>query len=178
MRAAELTLRVVPEGLKLLEREDTRQPSYFDDRALRAVRELALLRVNELKGLGYLRVRSTGKPCNVGQQSAKSVERLLNNTKSALGSIEGYLQTITARNGLQFVVYDSLYDKGVNCRMDDKMIQEAIKAFRKRVSVSGWVQYGQDGRPLTIDVDEIRVFKDESKLPHHRRLRGIFKTAK
>jgi hypothetical protein len=173
-RASSLVIRALPDGLRRLEKGTPTSPSYFDEKALRAAKDLASIKDGNAKSLDYLQIRSYGKPCEVSERTVSSIGRLLGGQHQALGSIEGRLQTITDRGTLQFVVYDSLFDKGVNCFMDDKIVDQAIKAWRKRVAVSGMVQYDKEGHPVSIRVDTIREFKDVSELPTIKEMRGIF----
>lgn len=173
--ASNLVIDALPNGMRQLQRGTPTVPIYFNDRALHAAKELASVKDGTSKKLDYIEIRASGKPCDVGERAITSVSRLLGGQHQALGSIEGRLQTITDRGTLQFVVYDSLFDKGVNCFMDDKIVDKAIKNWRKRVAVSGMVQYDRDGRPVSIRVDVIREFKDVSELPSIHEMRGIFK---
>ena len=173
-RASELVIHVLQDGLKRLERDTPSIPSYFDERCLRAARELAMLR-SENKGLDYVRIRSTGRPTEISERSSVCVDRLLGGQHQALGAIEGKLQTLSDRQTLQFVVYDSLYDRGVNCFIREDLVPQAMKAFRKRVAVTGVIQYDREGRPVSIRVEGIREFKDDADLPTVKSMRGIFK---
>jgi len=167
-------LTAIPDGLKQLEKGTAISPAYFDQRALRAARELAT--IPKQRKLTYVKFRTEGPDVAVSQRSADTAVKLLGQHQ-ALGSVEGKLQTISERGSLQFVVFDSLYDNGVNCFMDEEMMEKAKDAFRKRVSVTGMVQYDQENRPVSIRVDEIKVFKDIAELPPIGNLRGIFKKA-
>ncbi len=174
-RAAAIVIQTLPEGIRRLEKGATTAPSYFNERALHAAKELGEITEIGSKSLDYVRIRSTGKASVVSERTVTSIDRLLKGQHQALGAVEGKLQTLTERGTLQFVVYDSLYDKGVNCFMGDNIVQDAIAAFRRRVAVSGMVQYDKEGRPVSIRVDAIRVFKDISDLPPIHSLRGIFR---
>ncbi len=170
----EKVVRAIPDGLKRLEKGTPVSPTYFDQRALRAAREIAS--ISKERKLIYLQFHGAGAPVSVSQRSADSVVKLLGQHQ-ALGTVEGKLQTITDRQTLQFVVFDSLYDRGVNCFMDEGTMEKAMQAFRKRVAVTGMVQYDQESRPVSIRVDSIEVFKDVSELPPIKEFRGLFKKA-
>jgi len=175
VRSAQRVIQAIPDGLRLLDKGITVMPDYFNEKALRAARELASLQGP--KGLKYVKVKTSGKKLDIGQRSVISIDRILGGQHQSVGTIEGKLQTLTERGQLQFVVYDSLFDRGVNCFMTDDISQDAIAAFRKRVAVSGVIQYDQHCRPVSIKVDGIRVFKDDSDLPPIRDLRGILNRA-
>jgi hypothetical protein len=171
---AEKVIRAIPDGLRRLEKGTPVAPIYFDQRALRAARELAS--IPKERKLTYVKFVAAGPPVPVSQRSADTAVKLLGQHQ-ALGTVEGKLQTISERGTLQFVVFDSLYDKGINCFMDEQIMEQAMQAFRKRVAVTGMVQYDQESRPVSIRVDTIQVFKDVSELPPIKDLRGIFKKA-
>jgi hypothetical protein len=171
---AEKVIHAIPDGLRRLEKGTPVSPTYFDQRALRAARELAS--IPKERKLTYVKFWAAGPPVPVSQRSADTAVKLLGQHQ-ALGSVEGKLQTISERGTLQFVVFDSLYDKGINCFMDEEIMEQAMQAFRKRVAVTGMVQYDQESRPVSIRVDTIQVFKDVAELPPIKDLRGIFKKA-
>jgi CTP:molybdopterin cytidylyltransferase MocA len=171
---AEKVARAIPDGLKRLEKGTQSPPSYFDQRALRAARELAT--VSKERKITYLRFNADGSHAAVSHRTAETAVKLLGQHQ-ALGTVEGKLQTISDRQTLQFVVFDSLYDKGINCFMNEAIMEKAMAAFRKRVAVTGMVQYDQEGQPVSIRVDTLEVFKDVAELPPIKDLRGIFKKA-
>lgn len=152
--------------------------SEFSQRAFYAVKELASLRakVNQI-GITTIEIGSGGKQLAVTSKTSDLLKKNLGAQKSAFGSIEGKLSTISLRNTFQFVVYDALADRPVNCFMPEAKFREAHSAFGKRVSVFGMVQYDRDGKPLSIKVDTIRVFRDLSELPPISSFLGILKSA-
>jgi hypothetical protein len=95
----------------------------------------------------------------------------------AYGAIEGKLSTISERGQFQFVVWDALSDRPVNCFIPEDKFDEATQAFRKRVHVSGMIQYGRDRKPVAIKVDRIRRFREISELPELEEFRGILQKA-
>lgn len=173
-QVAQRVIRAIPDGLRRLEKGTPVPPDLFDQRALRAARELAS--IPKERKLTYVTFHAAGNPVLLSEKSADTAVKLLGQHQ-ALGSVEGKLQTISERGTLQFVVFDSLYDKGVNCFMDEGIMEQAMQAFRKRVVVTGMVQYDQEGRPVSIRVDNIRVFKDLNELPPIKEFRGLFKKA-
>lgn len=153
--------------------------SDFTQKALYAVRELASLpaKVNHV-GISTVTIGvGSGKALAVTSKTADFLKKNLGAQKSAYGSIEGKLSTISERQTFQFVVFDALADRGINCFVPEGKFREAHAAFGKRVNVFGLIQYDRDGRPLSIKVEAIRVFKDLSELPPIESFRGILKTA-
>ena len=148
-------------------------------RALYAVQELASLpaKVNRI-GITSLTIgNGTGKRLPVTSKSADFLKKTLGAQKSSIGSIEGRLSTISERGTFQFVVFDALSDRGVNCFVPSDKFREAHAAFGRRVSVFGIIRYDKDGRALSIQVEKIRILKDLVDLPPIAHFRGILKTA-
>jgi hypothetical protein len=147
-------------------------------RALYAVRELASLPAHlNRTGISTVSIANGGKPLPLTSKTADFLKKNLGAQKSAYGSIEGKLSTISERGTFQFVVFDALTDRGVNCFLEQSKFKEAHSAFGKRVTVFGLVQYDRDGKPLSIKVESIRVLKDLSEFPPLETFRGILKSA-
>jgi hypothetical protein len=106
-----------------------------------------------------------GKVVEVTPKVGEVVRRSFSGENRAFGSIEGKLQTISDRGAFQFVVFDALSDKGVNCFVPQEKFNLAHGAFGKRVRVEGEINYDKQGRPLSIRVTDIKVFKNLSELP-------------
>lgn len=70
----------------------------------------------------------------------------------AYGAIEGRVQTLTARGGLRFTLYDTLHDRAVSCYMADDFDREHMReAWGRRAIVAGWVTRDPTtGRPKAI----------------------------
>ena len=175
-RAGKAAIRAITSGIRLLERGTDITPPYFNERALKAAKSLATLSDGRKKRVTYLRIKSSGKPLDVTPRALQSVDKLLTGQHDLYGSIEGRLQTVSDRDGyFQFVVFDDLFDKGVNCFIsDNKVGEDAIGAFRRRVIVSGIVQYDREGRPTSIKADSIRSFREPKELPTLDELHDIF----
>jgi hypothetical protein len=61
------------------------------------------------------------------------------------------------------------------CSIPENMLDEALKAFRKRVLISGLIQYDNEGKPRTIKVKSIETIPIEENLPQPKDVRGIMK---
>jgi hypothetical protein len=80
-------------------------------------------------------------------------------------TIEGSLETVTIHRGDAFDVFDQLTGTRVRCMLPEGKIQDAVAALGKRVSVSGRAKFSEKGRPLSIEVETIRVLRDKVGLP-------------
>ncbi len=70
---------------------------------------------------------------------------------TALGAIEGRVQTLTSRHGLRFNLYDTLHDRVVSCYLQDGQQDIMREAWDKRASVEGTVSREVfTGRPIAV----------------------------
>lgn len=80
-------------------------------------------------------------------------------------TVEGSLETVTIHGGDAFDVFDQLTGTRVRCILPDGKLNEAVGALGKRVSVSGRAKFSDKGRPISIEVEAIRVLRDRHELP-------------
>jgi hypothetical protein len=70
-------------------------------------------------------------------------------------------------------VVDPLTERPVRCWVNDELFEQAYRAFRKRVAVTGLIHYRKDGQPNSIEVDELVVFPERSALYSAEEIHGI-----
>ena len=161
-------------GVRRLNRGEAEAPG-FNARALAAMRDLSVLRDKEAGKIAHIQIQaSAGKAVEIIPRSAASFDKAVG-IQEAWGSIEGRLQTISARGSFQFVVYDSVSDRGVNCFIDQDLMKTAVDAFDKRVCVKGPIRSDRQGRPFSIRVKKIRRLRTLEELPPVEAFRGILK---
>jgi len=166
--------RAVKSGISLISRRAER-PRYFTDEALRNVRELASVsRARQVETTQITLANSTAK---LTQKTVANVDALLGSTTKDYGTLEGYLRVLSVQGGTSIAVVDPLSDRAVRCWVTDDLFDEAYRAFRKRVSVSGLIHYRKDGQPNSIEVDELSVFPERSELPTADEVHGILSKA-
>jgi hypothetical protein len=173
------TIRVVISGIKLLEHGKSNIP-HFNRRAMHAARDLSSVLARPGKqGINVVEIRGSTrqKPVVVTLKTSETVAAQIGVQHQAYGSVEGRLQTITERGTFQFVVFEALTDRGINCFVPQDKFKEAHGAFGRRVNVSGIVQYDRSGLPVSIKVDAIRIFRELSEMPDIEEFRGILKGA-
>ena len=168
------TVNAVNSGVQSLAEGAVVAPMFFSEETLTIVRDLAQLAVGS-HGLDNVELRVNGSSNRFDAQVVASVADVLGREYTAIGSVEGKLQTVTDRGGIKFVVYDSLHDRRVTCHIDsEERLEEAVKAFRKRVEVTGLVKYRKNGLPISVKVSRIRVLKTREELPPLDQIRGVF----
>jgi hypothetical protein len=164
----------VGSGIDEIERMNS-EPQYFSERALKSVRELGSLIGKPDKDETTVRLWVRKEPHPVTANSVAAVNSLLTSEHEDYGSIEGRLQTVTERGGLQFVVYEPLWDRGIRCYIPETLTDEAIASFGLRVEVYGLIKYRKDGTPMSIEADEIVRLTHNKKIPSFSDVRGILR---
>ena len=171
-----LVTEAVSDGISQIEERETRPP-HFNERALRSLRDLSNVVGRTDSDDTTVRVWVRRDPIDVTAKAAANVIGLLASEHEDYGSIEGRLQTLTERGRLQFIVYERLWDKQARCYIPENLVEEALAAFGSRVEVYGLIRYRKDGKPVNIDVDEIRVFPEAEDIPSFREVHGILRRA-
>ncbi|RJP71359.1 MAG: hypothetical protein C4532_07485 [Candidatus Abyssobacteria bacterium SURF_17] len=164
----------IDEGVRMIETRSER-PTYFSDKALKRLRTLIQIRKGESGKVQPIKVGSNGKRSRLTQKSLANINRLFEGEYKDWGSIEGKLEMIAERPSYRFAVYDDLTDKPINCHFPKDILPEILKAFGKRVYVSGIIHYQGDGEPLSIDVEEIELFPSPQELPSASDVEGILR---
>ena len=92
---------------------------------------------------------------------------------ASYGVVEGRVLTLASRHRITFTLYDTLYDRGVICYVQQGREDEIRRAWRKRVVVEGWVSRDPlTGQPASVrDIGTITVLDDET-LSGFERARG------
>ncbi len=166
----------VADGISQIEEREAR-PAHFSEKALRSLRDLSNVVGRTDSDDTTVRVWVRRNPIDVTAKAAANVIGLLASEHKDYGSIEGHLQTITERGRLQFIVYVRLWDMQARCYIPDHLVPEAIAAFGSRVEVYGPIRYRKDGKPVSIEVDEIRAFPETEDIPSFRDVHGILRKA-
>ncbi len=168
-------LKAVPFGINAIEHGADELPPHFNRDAANAVKRLAIVRGLRGEDITSINVRNGSASAKVTARSVASVDALIGGQRQSYGSIEGKMQTITERGGFRFVVYDSIADRRTDCFIDESLLEQALANFRRRVRVSGMVQYDRLGDPVSIKVEGIYVFRPNSELPSVSEMKGILK---
>jgi hypothetical protein len=171
---ARKTIKMVRSGIGLLNRGKSEVP-FFTPRAMVAARGLAELVAKPSRhGITAVELgNGDGKTQKFTEKIAEVVKKNVGAVKKAFGSIEGKLSTLSERGSFQFVVYDALSDRGINCFVKDDVFPDAHAAFGKRVCVRGLIQYDRNNKPVSIDAEKIRVLRSNAEIGPVEQFCGI-----
>lgn len=162
------------QGLKYLDAEKppADPPPFFDDSSLRAARHIVSVLKRNVASIVFSSPELGS--VSVTQRIALNVNELIGVKFTAMGAIEGILDTLNAKGKLNFNIYDPLKKYRTSCYIPLERLEEAKHAFLHRVAVYGEINYAKNGRPLSIEVlAPIRRLRSRGELPQARDLEGI-----
>ncbi len=167
--------QAIKAGFHLLESGEKERPPFFNDAAMKGVKDLGVLTGEDIL------VKVEGE--QLSTQVVASVDAILKARYIDHGTIEGTLETISGHNGYEFTIYDDLTNNGVRCyfKPSEDTFQKVLNAFsferKSRMSVWGDISYRKDGTAISIKVDGFRVFKPQNELPQIESIVGLFGNA-
>lgn len=93
----------------------------------------------------------------------------------AFGTVGGRVQTLSSRHRLGFTLYDSLFDRAVNCYLKAEQQHLIIDKWDTRVVVEGMISRDPDtGRPVAIrDITDV-ITISEQEHGDYRDAAGLF----
>lgn len=80
----------------------------------------------------------------------------------SFGTVSGLVETLSKRGKIRFILYDSLFDRAVNCYLGKEQDQLMLDAWDKRVTVAGQVYRDPfTGRPTDVrDINYVEIIED------------------
>lgn len=150
-------------------------PPGFTNREVRAARTLADL--NDDTHIQSIALQNGSSPEPIPKTIVELADAILfREAYKDFGSLEGVIDSLSARHGSSCSVYEPLLRREITCYFQrQEVFEEAISAFRKRVLVGGLVRYAKEGYPTSMVVETIRVFPAEEELPTLEEIRALFK---
>jgi hypothetical protein len=148
-------IRFSVEGLRELETDGHVVPTYFTDEALEHAKRLV-----SVLDADIAKIRLTAldvEPVTPTQRVAASADELLPVEREELGTFVGTLETLTVRGKTRFMIWDVITGTRIECLIPREKLDEAHRAFNRRVAVYGLVRYARTGKPKSIQVRDLRV---------------------
>jgi len=161
-------------GVNQISQKDERPP-YYSNEILTNLKALALLPKWKKSGIKGVYIITDDKEIEMSPSVCTNIISILKIQREEFGSFEGTLKIISAVQGLHFQIYEFVHNRAIKCLMDERLVQKALGAFNKRVSVYGIIKYSKGGIPGSIHVQDLRIFKDEEELPSANDVLGILK---
>ena len=87
------------------------------------------------------------------------------------GTVEGTLDTLSARGRLHFTISEPVWNMAVQCTVPEDLIESMQGMWRQRVAAHGMVHYDRAGLPTSIRAEEVELFPyDETPIREYRGL--------
>lgn len=87
------------------------------------------------------------------------------------GTVEGTLDTLSARGRLHFTISEPIWNMAVQCTVPEQLVEAMRGMWRQRVSARGMVHYDREGLPTSIRAEEVEPFPyDERPIAEYRGL--------
>lgn len=156
------------DGLDLLAR-GVELPAHFTESALEDAKRLARLTQDNAREIV---IRADDKAVKITQRIAANVDDLVHRSYVSEGSIEGVMEMITLHEHVYFRVYDAINGWGVPCYFNQETVDDIRIGLGRRVSVRGRLRSDRLGKPMSLQVAEVRLLGDQD-LPKPSDIRGI-----
>jgi len=107
--------------------------------------------------------------------SGKSTEGIKSEPiKYSYGTVKGIVQTLSMRRRLNFTLWDAIFDKAVNCYLQEGQEENMREVWGKRAVVSGKIGRQPDtGFPVVVrEIKNIEILKDMEP-GSYKRARGV-----
>jgi hypothetical protein len=164
-------VQVFADGMRVIER-DGYTPAYFSEESMRSAR--TLLKLIGRNGVSGYEIRTATARVTLTAQATVNVERLVPILARSVGSVEGRLEMVSLHSKPRFVVYHGFNRKAVTCKFNPEKWLEPVKAaLGRRVNVSGLIGFNAKGEPQKIEIDDLRVLRQNSELPRAGDLHGL-----
>ena len=87
------------------------------------------------------------------------------------GTVEGTLDTLSARGGFHFTISEPVWNMAVRCTVPDELADAMQGMWRRRVTAHGVVHYDREGLPTSIRAETVEPFPyDDTPLGDYRGL--------
>ena len=167
--------RAIMSGLETLEHAPT-EPPQFSEKALLSVNRLASSIGTHDDDDTAIRIWGEKAPVPVTPRLARNVAELVGEAYTDYGSVEGRLRTISEAGAFRIVIYEPIFGRSVPCNIPERLMQQALGLFGRRVEVYGDISYRRNGFVNRVSIQEIVAFPAEKDLPDHEQVRGILQT--
>lgn len=137
----------IEDGVRELE-DDGDLPEWMAEATARQLYQAAdMFEDGPVEGLSFA---ANGRQYRMTRQTYRTLDRVLHETTETIGSVTGVLVTATLTHGPHVTVRDETHERGVQCFVEARTLQEAGGWIGERVLVSGVVKRDRLGRPIQI----------------------------
>lgn len=149
-------------GLKLLEATPA-LPPHFDDYTLESAKKFVSVSKGDGPALKVFGHKESVTPTTRTIEHAEELEARAR-VYIDYATIEGRLEVISTHKVDSFFIWEVLTNHRIECFSTPELFDQAKNLLRKRVAISGRAKY-RNNRPVSINVEEIRVLREQGELP-------------
>lgn len=167
--------KTITSGLRSLERRAAR-PKHFTDTALLKVRDLGKMTSPETPAVTI--GNGSADPIPLSSRLIANVEAVLAPEVKSIGTVEGKLEGLIIHGKSRFLIFDPLTARQVTCYFSERIpYEQVLRAFGKRVAVSGMIRSRRSGERVDIQATRLEVMPPDGELPTTADVRGILRVA-
>jgi len=165
-------------GIEQLGRDSACPAGFGKDSLLYVQRIVSAAKVHGVRPV-YFTVAREVRITRMVAVNANRARRAIEMCKSRVverGTIEGRLRDLSESHSRDKIgILDRLTGEVTRCYLRDESLEsKALQGWKHRVAVTGQITVDrQSGRPVQVEVDEIRILPDRSDLPQIEDLHGI-----
>lgn len=163
------------DGFKTVE-EKGKSPAYLTEYGISKAKEMTTVIGTEGTQKIIASAPELQSEVEITERSAKTLAELLPTPYRSIGSVEGFLETVSVHNGHKFIVYEGKTGKAVTCHFPRLRLMERVKeSLGKRVIVSGLLARNPKNEPVRITISkdtDFRVFDEDLKVLPFKDLGG------
>jgi hypothetical protein len=167
------TVNAIHRGICQISRNEKR-PVHFSDNALENIYELGTIVGLGGQGINSIKIGFKNKWNDISPSSVCYVDNLLGAKTRAYGTVEGQLLALELSGRLNFGIDETLTGRRIKCFFGDNIYTDVIKSLKQRVAAYGLISYQRNGEPKNIEIEHLRVFPPDSKLPKFKDIIGLY----
>lgn len=163
-------------GFTTLEKEG-KSPAYLTDKGMKKAEHLtSLIDVRGARAIVASIPETHNQVIEITKRSADNIQKLIPEAYQSIGSVEGFLETISVHKTKKFVVYQSVTGKAVNCQFPKLELMDKVKKYLgERVQVSGIISRNEKGEPVKVLLEkesDLKIFGVDLKILPFKKLGG------
>ena len=160
--------KVCIEGMRLL--SEARRPQQYSDHAISKVRQIAGLYEKKFVGI---KVFTGEHETELNYSTLSGIDQIVTTKYESTGSIVGNLDSISVHRGNEFKVWDETTKLAVTCRFPEDLMPTVKESLKHRVVVFGQINANYLGLPVSILVEGIESYPEDSVLPTIDEMSGL-----
>lgn len=163
------------EGFLSLARPDGPRPAYFSVHALKSAKRLS--KAPSPKRAGHVWLMMGGARVEPSPHIGVRIGQIAAARLQSIGSIEGKLIDLSARDGYSIAIQERRTGREVRCVFPETMKARVRELFDEQVAARGVIWSREDGTRVELELRQIDPLPAKDTLPTSADVRGILRGA-